>query len=56
MKGSTYRRCYCRGEDGKPLGKACSQLSSRRHGVWAVRQELPNAGRRRSALVLPLGL
>jgi integrase len=50
MKGSTYRRCYCRGEDGKPLGKACSQLSSRRHGVWAVRQELPNRadGGRRS--------
>jgi integrase len=41
MKGSTYRRCYCRGEDGKPLGKACPQLSSRRHGVYAVRQELP---------------
>lgn len=41
MKGSTYRRCYCRGEDGKPLGKACPQLSSRRHGTWAVRQELP---------------
>lgn len=49
MKGSTYRRCYCRGEDGKPLGKACPQLSSRRHGVYAVRQELPpreDGGRR----------
>ncbi|MBC3988022.1 site-specific integrase [Streptomyces sp. AC563] len=41
MKGSTYRRCYCRGEDGKPLGKSCPQLSSRRHGVYAIRQELP---------------
>lgn len=50
MKGSTYRRCYCRGEDGKPLGKACPQLSSRRHGVYAVRQELPprEDGTRRS--------
>jgi integrase len=50
MKGSTYRRCYCRGEDGKPLGKACPQLSSRRHGTWAVRQELPATaeGKRRS--------
>ncbi|HEY5832455.1 tyrosine-type recombinase/integrase [Streptomyces sp.] len=49
MKGSTYRRCYCRGEDGKPLGKTCSQLTSRRHGVYAVRQELPpreDGGRR----------
>jgi integrase len=41
VKGSTYRRCYCRGDDGKPLGKACPQLSSRRHGTYAVRQELP---------------
>ena len=41
MKGSTYRRCYCRGEDGKPLGKACPKLSSRRHGTYAIRQELP---------------
>lgn len=42
MKGSTYRRCYCRDANGKALGKSCPQLSSRRHGVWAVRQELPN--------------
>ncbi|MCA1223851.1 site-specific integrase [Streptomyces sp. 8L] len=50
MKGSTYRRCYCRGDDGRPLGKACPQLSSRRHGTWAVRQELPprEDGSRRS--------
>ena len=41
MKGSTYRRCYCRDANGKALGKSCPQLSSRRHGVWAVRQELP---------------
>jgi len=49
MKGSTYRRCYCRDEIGKALNKACPQLSSRRHGVWAVRQELPpraDGGRR----------
>ncbi|MEW1719814.1 site-specific integrase [Streptomyces sp. NPDC093109] len=49
MKGSTYRRCYCRGDDGKALGKACPQLTSRRHGVYAVRQELPareDGGRR----------
>ncbi|MBH0243902.1 tyrosine-type recombinase/integrase [Streptomyces cavourensis] len=44
MKGSTYRRCYCRDDDGKALGKACPQLSSRRHGVYAVRQELPARG------------
>lgn len=44
MKGSTYRRCYCRGQDGKALNKTCPQLTSRRHGVWAVRQELPARG------------
>ncbi|GAA1283471.1 site-specific integrase [Streptomyces javensis] len=44
MKGSTYRRCYCRSEDGRSLGKACPQLTSRRHGVYAVRQELPARG------------
>lgn len=50
MKGSTYRRCYCRDSNGKVMGKSCPQLSSRRHGVWAVRQELPNRqdGTRRS--------
>ncbi|MFB7289018.1 site-specific integrase [Actinacidiphila glaucinigra] len=50
MKGSTYRRCYCRDEDGRQLGKACPKLSSRRHGTWAVRQELParEDGTRRS--------
>ncbi|MEF9903708.1 site-specific integrase [Streptomyces sp. P9-A2] len=49
MKGSTYRRCYCRDGNGRVIGKACPQLSSRRHGVWAVRQELPpraDSGRR----------
>ncbi|MGW6743741.1 site-specific integrase [Streptomyces sp. NPDC055025] len=49
MKGSTYRRCYCRSDDGKALGKSCPQLTSRRHGVYAVRQELParaDGGRR----------
>ncbi|MER6147994.1 site-specific integrase [Streptomyces hirsutus] len=49
MKGSTYRRCYCRDGSGKVIGKTCPQLSSRRHGVWAIRQELPpraDSGRR----------
>ncbi|MFI5755659.1 tyrosine-type recombinase/integrase [Streptomyces sp. NPDC051569] len=44
MKGSTYRRCYCRDGDGRTLGKSCPQLTSRRHGVYAVRQELPARG------------
>ncbi|MDX3235691.1 tyrosine-type recombinase/integrase [Streptomyces sp. ME03-5709C] len=44
MKGSTYRRCYCRDGDGRQLGKACPKLSSRKHGTWALRQELPPRG------------
>ncbi|MEY9938598.1 integrase [Streptacidiphilus sp. MAP5-3] len=43
MKGSTYRRCYCRdAETGKPFGKNCPKLSSRKHGSYSIRQELPN--------------
>ncbi|UQA94548.1 site-specific integrase [Streptomyces halobius] len=42
MKGSTHRRCYCRDpKTGKPLGKSCPKLSSRKHGSYSIRQELP---------------
>ncbi|MDX3402971.1 site-specific integrase [Streptomyces sp. ME01-18h] len=51
MKGSTHRRCYCRDpKTGKPLGKKCPKLSSRKHGSYSIRQELPprEDGTRRS--------
>ncbi|WP_328561366.1 site-specific integrase [Streptomyces coelicoflavus] len=51
MKGSTHRRCYCRDpHTGKPLGKKCPKLSSRKHGSYSIRQELPPCedGTRRS--------
>jgi hypothetical protein len=51
VKGSTYRRCYCRDpKAGKPYGKSCPKLASRRHGTYSIRQELPNRadGSRRS--------
>ncbi|GAB2835572.1 site-specific integrase [Streptomyces daliensis] len=51
MKGSTHRRCYCRDpETGKPLGKKCPKLTSRKHGTYSIRQELPphEDGTRRS--------
>ncbi|WP_406861454.1 site-specific integrase [Streptomyces sp. HUAS MG47] len=51
MKGSTHRRCYCRDpHTGKPLGKNCPKLSSRKHGSYSIRQELPprEDGTRRS--------
>ncbi|MEU3499227.1 site-specific integrase [Streptomyces hundungensis] len=42
MKGSTHRRCYCRdAKTGKPLGKNCPKLASRKHGSYSIRQELP---------------
>jgi hypothetical protein len=51
LKGSTHRRCYCRDtHTGKPLGKQCPKLSSRKHGSYSIRQELPprEDGTRRS--------
>lgn len=42
MRGSTYRRCACRNsETNKQYGKSCPKLSSRRHGIWYFRCELP---------------
>lgn len=48
--GTTTRRCRCTDpETGKDLGASCPKLTSRRHGVWTVFQELDPAqdGRRR---------
>lgn len=43
--------CYCRDpKTGKPLGKKCPKLTSRKHGSYSIRQELPprEDGTRRS--------
>ena len=57
MKGSTYKRCKCRGEDGKELGAECPKLRRKddswnpRHGSWYYALELdagPNGKRRRT--------
>lgn len=51
MKGSTHRRCYCRDpKTGRPLGKHCPKLATRKHGAYSIRQELPSRedGTRRS--------
>ncbi|MGW0865779.1 site-specific integrase [Streptomyces sp. NPDC002611] len=39
--GSIYRRCECRGSDGKLLSGACPQLKKKSHGSVGLRQELP---------------
>jgi integrase len=48
--GSIYKRCECRGADGRLLGNNCPQLKKKNHGAAAVRQELPPGadGKRRS--------
>ncbi|MFI7014114.1 tyrosine recombinase XerC [Streptomyces sp. NPDC050164] len=48
--GSVYRRCECRGPDGKLLSNACPQLKKKNHGSVALRQELPpdENGKRRT--------
>lgn len=39
--GSIYKRCECRGSDGKLLGNKCPKLTKKNHGSAALRQELP---------------
>ncbi|NUS74888.1 MAG: tyrosine-type recombinase/integrase [Streptomyces sp.] len=39
--GSIYKRCECRGPDGKLLGNKCPKLTKKNHGSAALRQELP---------------
>ncbi|ONK13073.1 site-specific integrase [Streptomyces sp. MP131-18] len=51
MKGSTYRRCFCRDpKTRKPLGSKCPKLRQKKHGSYSIRQELPPSkeGQRRS--------
>lgn len=57
-KGSTFKTCGCRDQDGKLLGKKCPKLRrgkgrwSSTHGSWNYQLELPPtaAGARRSPL------
>jgi len=49
VKGSTYKRCGCTDDAGKPLGADCPKLSGRSHGTWYYQAELVAGpgGRRR---------
>src|SRR5947209_12404698 len=49
-KGRVYRRCSCRGEDGRQLGARCPLLiSNRKHGTWSFAVDVPSVdGRRRT--------
>ncbi|PJN22394.1 tyrosine recombinase XerC [Kitasatospora sp. CB02891] len=48
--GGVYKRCECRGDDGKLLGSSCPSLVRKNHGSPAIRQELPvaSSGSRRT--------
>src|SRR5688500_14449321 len=50
LQGSTFRRCGCRDEAGRQLGKACPKLASRRHGSWFYVVELPPINGKRRQL------
>lgn len=41
MAGHVAKRCNCRDDNGRKLGKKCPLLAKRSHGTWWVRYELP---------------
>ncbi len=51
--GRVFRRCACRGPNGKQLGKSCPRLASdSRHGTWTFALEQPVVDGRRSTPTL----
>lgn len=57
MKGSTYKRCGCRDEDGKQLGARCPKLRRRddtwnpRHGAWTFAVSYAGRNGKRTQIV-----
>ncbi len=48
-RGRVYRRCACRGADGRQLGARCPKLANRKHGIWTYAVDLPTLdGKRRT--------
>jgi hypothetical protein len=47
-RGRVYRRCACRGANGKQLGTRCPKLTNARHGSWAYAVDLPTLDRRKT--------
>lgn len=49
--GRVFRRCACRGPDGRQLGKGCRKLAAdSRDGTWSYALEQPNFSGRRVTL------
>lgn len=55
MKGSTFKRCGCRDEDGRQYGARCPKLGRKGHGAWWGRYDAPRAadGKRRQEKLGP---
>jgi integrase len=50
-KGRVYRRCPCRGEDGRQLGACCPLLATdRKHGTWTFAVDGPSMDGRRKTM------
>lgn len=50
-RGRVYRRCACRGADGKQLGARCPTLKTvARHGNWTFAVDMPALAGKRSTL------
>jgi integrase len=50
-KGRVYRRCSCRGQDGRQLGARCSLLGDdRKHGTWTFAVDVPSVDGRRKTM------
>jgi hypothetical protein len=41
MTGSVFKRCGCRGDDGRQLGRKCPRLARSGHGTWSYELTLP---------------
>ena len=50
-KGRVYRRCSCRGDDGRQLGARCPlPISDRKHGSWTFAVDVPSVNSRRRTM------
>ncbi|MCU1624233.1 MAG: phage integrase [Frankiales bacterium] len=41
MKGTTYKRCACKDDDGRQLGPSCPKLRGTKHGTWYYQARVP---------------
>lgn len=50
-RGRVYRRCSCRGDDGRQLGARCPLLDDdRKHGTWTFAVDVPTVDDRRKTM------